>query len=415
MRLAPRLDRALLDRLRRIGHDEIHVELDDVAEAVAGRAGAERVVEREQPRLRIFVRDAARAALEALGEHDGRLAAGDSATRRLLDRPRGAAAFEIRRLDRIGQPLPHASSPFELHAIDDDLQRRAVARATPGRRRRTPRRGRRRAGGRSPLRRSVVDRRGDRAAGRGARHSRRRRRRLAIRTRRLCRRRFAQLVDLAASSAARRRRVDDRQIEADQQARARRQLAELARDDLGRLAHHLAAAAAAERPADAREQQPHVVVDLGRRADGRTRIADAVLLADRDRRRDAVDAIDVGLLHPLEKLPRVGRQRLDVAPLPFGVDRVEGERRLPRSADAGDDDQLAGRQRQIDVLEVVRARAPDDDVNDVDRVDSVDRIGRFDGSRSSRRRVFRHALLRTFADVLCEDCAGLSKPPIVAQ
>ena len=58
---------------------------------------------------------------------------------------------------------------------------------------------------------------------------------------------------------------------------------------------------------------------------------------------DAVDAIDVGLLHPLEELPRVGRQRLDVAPLPFGVDRVEGERRLARSADAGDDDQLAER------------------------------------------------------------------------
>src|SRR5207249_5644966 len=38
VRLAPRLDGALADRLRRIGDDEIHVELDDVAEAVAGRA-----------------------------------------------------------------------------------------------------------------------------------------------------------------------------------------------------------------------------------------------------------------------------------------------------------------------------------------------------------------------------------------
>ena len=70
VRLAPRLDGALADRLRRIGDDEIHVELDDVAEAVAGRARAERVVEREQPRLRIFVGDPARAAVEALGEDD---------------------------------------------------------------------------------------------------------------------------------------------------------------------------------------------------------------------------------------------------------------------------------------------------------------------------------------------------------
>ena len=68
VRLGPRLDRALVDRLRRIGHHEIEVQLDDVAEAVAGRAGAERVVEREQARLRILVGDVAGAALEALGE-----------------------------------------------------------------------------------------------------------------------------------------------------------------------------------------------------------------------------------------------------------------------------------------------------------------------------------------------------------
>ena len=138
--------------------------------------------------------------------------------------------------------------------------------------------------------------------------------------------------------------------------------AELRGDDLRRFAHDFLAAAAAERAADAREQQPHVVVDFGRRADGRARIADAVLLADGDRRRDAVDAIDVRLLHPLEKLPGVGGQRLDVAALSFGVDRVEGERRLARSADAGDDDQLAGGQRDVDVLEVVRARAANDEI-----------------------------------------------------
>src|SRR5215813_3009978 len=68
MRLAPRLDCAVLNRLRRIGHDEIDVELDDVAEPVARGTRAEWVVEREQSRLRIFVGDAAGAALEPLGE-----------------------------------------------------------------------------------------------------------------------------------------------------------------------------------------------------------------------------------------------------------------------------------------------------------------------------------------------------------
>ena len=75
VRLAPRLDGAQLNRLALIGHDQIHVELDDVPEAMTRRAGAKRVVERKQTRLRIFVRDAALAALEALGEQmrDGRL------------------------------------------------------------------------------------------------------------------------------------------------------------------------------------------------------------------------------------------------------------------------------------------------------------------------------------------------------
>src|SRR5439155_2347677 len=52
-----------------------------------------------------------------------------------------------------------------------------------------------------------------------------------------------------------------------------------------------------------------------------------------------------------------GGQRLHIPPLAFGVDRVEGERRLARPADAGDDHQLADGQRDVDILEVVRACA----------------------------------------------------------
>ena len=103
-------------------------------------------------------------------------------------------------------------------------------------------------------------------------------------------------------------------------------------------------------------------MDFGRRADGRARVADAVLLPNRNRRADALDDVDVRLLHPLEKLPRIGRQRLDIAPLALGVDRVEGERRLARPADPGHDDQGPLRDGQVDVLEVVRAGPADDDV-----------------------------------------------------
>ncbi len=113
----------------------------------------------------------------------------------------------------------------------------------------------------------------------------------------------------------------------------------------------------AVRRADPREQQPQVVVDLGDGADRRARVVARRLLLDRDRRRQTFDQVDVGLLHQLQELPRVRRQRLDVAPLAFGVQRVERERRLAGARQAGDDDQLLARQVEIDVLQVVRAGA----------------------------------------------------------
>ena len=97
------------------------------------------------------------------------------------------------------------------------------------------------------------------------------------------------------------------------------------------LAGDRPAADRAVRPADARVEQAQVVVDLGDRADRRARVARGRLLVDRDRRREPVDRVDVGLLHHLQELARVGGERLDVAALALGVDRVEGERRLARS------------------------------------------------------------------------------------
>ena len=113
--------------------------------------------------------------------------------------------------------------------------------------------------------------------------------------------------------------------------------------------------------ADARVQQPQVVVDLGHGADGGARIAARRLLVDGDRGRQALDVVDVGFLHLPEELARVRRQRFDVAALAFGVDRVERERALARAGEPGDHDELIARQREIDVLEVVLARALDDD------------------------------------------------------
>ena len=111
----------------------------------------------------------------------------------------------------------------------------------------------------------------------------------------------------------------------------------------------------------AREQELQVVVQLRHRADGRARRAHGVGLVDRDRRRNALDAIDLRLVHAVEELPRVRREGLDVAPLPFGIQRVEHERGLARARHAGDDDQLVQRHIEVEVLQIVLARAADAD------------------------------------------------------
>ena len=102
-------------------------------------------------------------------------------------------------------------------------------------------------------------------------------------------------------------------------------------DPIDDLRHALAldlVAVGAVRMAHAREQQPQVVVDLGHRADCRSRVPAGALLVDADRRRQAVDLVDVRLLDLAQELARVRRQALDIAPLALGVDRVEGKARL---------------------------------------------------------------------------------------
>ena len=88
----------------------------------------------------------------------------------------------------------------------------------------------------------------------------------------------------------------------------------------------------AEDLADLGEEQPQVVVDLGGGADGRAARLAGVLVRHGDGRRNAVDPLGGRLFQPFEKLPRVGREALDVAPLPFGIERVEGQARLAAAA-----------------------------------------------------------------------------------
>ena len=72
--------------------------------------------------------------------------------------------------------------------------------------------------------------------------------------------------------------------------------------------------------------------------------------------------VDIGLLHQLEELARIGRQRFDIAALALGIDRVEGERGFARARKAGHHRQRVARNIDVDILEIVLARTADGDV-----------------------------------------------------
>jgi hypothetical protein len=113
--------------------------------------------------------------------------------------------------------------------------------------------------------------------------------------------------------------------------------------------------------AHARPKEPHIIVDLGDGADRRSRITRGRLLLDRDGGREAVDLVDVRLLHHLQKLASIGRERLHVAALALRVDGVEGERGFARAREPGEHHQPIARDFEIDILEIVLARAADRD------------------------------------------------------
>ena len=146
-----------------------------------------------------------------------------------------------------------------------------------------------------------------------------------------------------------------------QRASALRALEDLVGHLVGGLALDHAPALRAVRRAHAREEQAQVVVDLCDGAHRGAGVAARGLLVDGDRRGEAVDRVEVGLVHLPQELAGVAGEGLDVAALPLGVDRVEGEARLARPGEAGDHDELVARYVDVDVGEVVLARASDDD------------------------------------------------------
>ena len=120
-------------------------------------------------------------------------------------------------------------------------------------------------------------------------------------------------------------------------------------------------AARAHRRPGARPQQPQVVVDLRDRPHRRAARLHPVALVDGDGRTHPLDDIDGRLGHAVEELLRVGGERFDVPALPLGVDRVEGETRLPRAGGPREDREGSALDVDIDALEIVLPGTADPD------------------------------------------------------
>ena len=298
MRRVPALDRAAHQAERREGDDALGVEHRGHAEAVAARARADRRVEREEARLELGQR--------VIAERAGELAREQVlAVARLvhLDREGAAVGDAQRRLEALGQALAQRRAGggtrlagLHLDAVDDDVDVVLLGLLELGH----------------------VDRVDGPAVDTEAH--------VALRLHLL-----EQLDELALAIAHDRREHHQARLGWQRQ----RRIDHLA--DALRLQRQ--AVVRAVRRAGAREQEAQVIVDLGDGADGRARVVRGRLLLDRDGGREALDDVDVGLVHQLQELARVCREALDIAALPLGVERVEREARLARARQARDDDE----------------------------------------------------------------------------
>jgi len=132
-------------------------------------------------------------------------------------------------------------------------------------------------------------------------------------------------------------------------------------DGLGRIVAHGLRGLSVEQGTRTRKQELQVIVQLGHRAHGGARTAHRVGLVDCNGRRHALHPVHGGLVHAVQELARIGREGLDIAPLPLGVQGVEHQARLARTTGPRDHGQLTRADVQIKVLEVVLAGTADFD------------------------------------------------------
>src|SRR5690606_35995805 len=90
------------------------------------------------------------------------------------------------------------------------------------------------------------------------------------------------------------------------------------------------------RLADPGEQQLEVVVHFGGGSHGRARVTRIDFLFDRNSGRYTAYVVDVRFFHSPKELPGVGAEAFYIHALPFGKERIKGERRFTRARKARD-------------------------------------------------------------------------------
>ncbi len=146
----------------------------------------------------------------------------------------------------------------------------------------------------------------------------------------------------------------DRHGEGDHDSAVRRDLTiETVEDALWRVAAHLAQAGAAVQGCRTCKEQFQMIVELGHGADRGAGGAHRIGLVNGDCGRYPLDAVHLRFVHTVEELAGVGGEGLHVAPLPFGVDGVKGQRRLARATHSSDHNQFVEGKLETQVLEIV--------------------------------------------------------------
>ena len=147
----------------------------------------------------------------------------------------------------------------------------------------------------------------------------------------------------------------------DRHALARALAQDLADDGGGGAALDAFSTARAMRDPDPSEEKAQMVVDLGHRGHRRAGVARGVALLDGDGRGEAFDEVHVRLVHELQELPRVGGKALDVAPLPLGVEGVEGQGGFSGAREPREYAHAAPGEQQVDALEICADGLPPPD------------------------------------------------------